>query len=224
LEGENVIKAWQWLKGWRARRRFRRALWKDWRAYRAMIDRHTQARGEFEFMAERLGVQVGAFDPWTPALEIVKRLQEARRDLRNGEQMYAEMRDRCVRAEAGLERVRAAGSTNHGAWPVPGLTAGEIERLALLVEEMGESLQATGKVLRHGWQSFSPFDTQQRTNRSALERELGDMRAAVNLMCDAGDLKQRNIGSYSAAKMARIFRWTHHQVVNQQQATGGERG
>ncbi len=39
---------------------------------------------------------------------------------------------------------------------LPGLSPGEIERLAILAEECGEVAQAVGKVLRFGWKASRP--------------------------------------------------------------------
>ncbi len=46
-----------------------------------------------------------------------------------------------------------------------GLTDAQAERLALLLEELGEAQQAIGKILRHGYESMSPFDETKTTNR-----------------------------------------------------------
>ena len=63
------------------------------------------------------------------------------------------------------------------------MSPGEIERLAILAEECGEVAQAVGKVLRFGWEGQSPYGG--RVNRVALEREVGNLRAIVNLMLDS---------------------------------------
>ena len=52
------------------------------------------------------------------------------------------------------------------------LTPAESERLALLSEEMGEAIQAIGKILRHGYESTGPKTIVR--NRTSLEKELGD--------------------------------------------------
>jgi len=51
------------------------------------------------------------------------------------------------------------------------LSAAQVERLALLVEELGEASQAAGKILRHGFrQPGLPYD-----NARDLSLELGDV-------------------------------------------------
>jgi hypothetical protein len=49
------------------------------------------------------------------------------------------------------------------------LTPAEAERLALLLEELGEAQQIIGKILRHGYESYHPDDPET-TNRTLLAR------------------------------------------------------
>ncbi len=94
---------------------------------------------------------------------------------------------------------------------LPGLTPAEIERLAMLAEECGEVVQAVGMVLRHGWESSSPFESCGRQNRGALEKEIGNVRAVVNLMLDVDDLSLSAVQSWQGAKRKALPKWTHHQ-------------
>lgn len=95
--------------------------------------------------------------------------------------------------------------------PFNGLTAAEDERLAKLVEECAEVIQAITKIQRHGWDSVNPHDRTALPNRQELERELGHLDAAVSLLSQAGDVRTSNIMASSAAKTAigRVF--LHHQ-------------
>jgi NTP pyrophosphatase (non-canonical NTP hydrolase) len=93
---------------------------------------------------------------------------------------------------------------------LPGLTQAEIERLAILAEECGEVVQAVGKVLRHGWESQSPYGG--KPNRVSLERELGNVRAIVNLMLDSGDVRLGEVQTWQRAKKLGLGKWTHHQA------------
>ena len=113
--------------------------------------------------------------------------------------------------EVGQLRDRLREFTAHmeGGLP-PHLTPAEIERLAMLMEECGEVIQAAGKILRHGWASQSPYGG--KTNRVALERELGDVRAMVNVMIDAGDVRLADVQSWQRRKRERMAMWTHHQA------------
>ena len=89
------------------------------------------------------------------------------------------------------------------------LTPAEAERLALLLEEMGEAQQAIGKVLRHGYLSTHPDGGP--NNRQTLERELGDVRYAMIALCDAGDMNKQRIHDRADAKAELVQRYLHHQ-------------
>lgn len=90
------------------------------------------------------------------------------------------------------------------------LTPAQAERLALLSEELGEAQQAVGKILRHGYESFSPFDQTQTTNRSALEREMGDVMCALNFLTANGDLNDRNVSDRAYQKSETVLPYLHH--------------
>lgn len=94
------------------------------------------------------------------------------------------------------------------------LTPTEAERLALLAEELGEAIQAVGKVLRHGYENSHPDS--EVTNRQHLERELGDAYHAVVLMCSAGDLSVESIASRADEKAKTAVRHLHHQTKRRQ--------
>lgn len=95
------------------------------------------------------------------------------------------------------------------------LSPAEAERLAMLAEECGEVIQAVGKILRHGYESFHPNDLFNghpkpgaENNRDRLTHELADLLAVVEMM-DADhaiiDAKARD------AAFARKMRYAHHQ-------------
>ena len=89
------------------------------------------------------------------------------------------------------------------------LTPAEAERLAMLLEELGEAQQAIGKILRHGYESKHPNGGL--TNRHDLEREIGDIHAALRLLTLSGDLDGSAIALAATKKMARINVYSHHQ-------------
>lgn len=91
------------------------------------------------------------------------------------------------------------------------LTPAEAERLALLAEEMGEAIQSVGKILRHGYESYHPAHPTGPNNRQSLERELGDVFAAVNLMFDAQDLDVIKVKTAIIYKLKRVKQYLHHQ-------------
>ena len=92
----------------------------------------------------------------------------------------------------------------------PNLTPAELERLALLSEELGEAQQAIGKILRHGYDECHP-ERRGSCNRHELEKELGDVRAAIVLMLAAGDIHDGSMEQYAKEKAARVGRYMHHQ-------------
>lgn len=73
--------------------------------------------------------------------------------------------------------------------PFNGLSHAEAERLAMLAEEAGEVVQAVGKVLRHGYESYHPDDPRGIPNRALLENELADLHAVEIFMSDDGDIE-----------------------------------
>ena len=92
-----------------------------------------------------------------------------------------------------------------------GLSDAELERLAFLAEEMGEALQCIGKIQRHGYESYNPVVDTGMTNRRELERELGDVHAAIQLLTGIGDICGNNMLARKAAKLKNVQRWMHHQ-------------
>lgn len=91
------------------------------------------------------------------------------------------------------------------------LTPGEAERLALLLEEMGEAQQIIGKVLRHGYECYSPDDPARTTNRRLLEKELGDVLAAFDLIVTAQDIEASRVEAHRAQKHLKVRQYLHHQ-------------
>lgn len=92
----------------------------------------------------------------------------------------------------------------------PSLSPAEVERLALLLEELGEAQQVIGKILRHGYESVNP-DCSVDTNRANLERELGDVLVAIDFLLDYGDIEQWRLDDRKRVKHHRIWDWLHHQ-------------
>jgi NTP pyrophosphatase (non-canonical NTP hydrolase) len=91
-----------------------------------------------------------------------------------------------------------------------GLTPAEAERLALLLEELGETAQVIGKILRHGYESSNPFDEKRTTNRRLLSNELGDVLAAMMLMKFSGDINQKDLDEAKERKVVKADKYLHH--------------
>lgn len=93
--------------------------------------------------------------------------------------------------------------------PFNELSVAEAERLALLLEEAGEVVQAVGKILRHGYESYHPDGGP--SNRESLERELGDMAAAIEMMTRERDLNTPFIKQCQRDKLVKVQKYLHHQ-------------
>jgi hypothetical protein len=91
-----------------------------------------------------------------------------------------------------------------------GLADDEVERLALLSEEMGEAQQIIGKILRYGFEGYHPKD-QNTTNRMLLEKELGHIETARELMINAGDIDDESIADEANLKRDSVHKYLHHQ-------------
>lgn len=87
------------------------------------------------------------------------------------------------------------------------LTPAEAERLAMLAEEAGEIVQAVGKVLRHGYDSYHPNNPRM-NNRELLAKEITDFLAVVELM-DGDSILPSEAELDQAVRKKRKF--THHQ-------------
>jgi len=92
-----------------------------------------------------------------------------------------------------------------------GLTKAQSERLALLLEEMGEAIQMIGKIQRHGLDSFDPTKLNTPTNRKALSLELGHVLYAILLLSAQRDVFPSEIDKSATAKAKSIRMWLHHQ-------------
>ncbi len=88
------------------------------------------------------------------------------------------------------------------------LTNGEAERLALLLEELGEAQQAIGKILRHGYDSCHPDGGP--NNRERLEMELGDVEHAINRLCYHNELSYTEIEKWELIKATKVTKYLHH--------------
>ena len=103
-------------------------------------------------------------------------------------------------------------STNH----FNRLTPAELERLAILNEEMHESGQIIGKILRHGMESFDPTEIvpeggHPTVNRWLLEEEIGHVIWAIRTMCLAHDMNSDRIEKHATEKGPKAEKYLHHQ-------------
>lgn len=91
------------------------------------------------------------------------------------------------------------------------LTPAEDERLTLLTEECAEVIIAIAKIQRHGYESFDPTEEAPDSNRSTLAKEMGDVRAAMIMLCNAGDVSKENMHRHADNKLINVKQWLHHQ-------------
>jgi len=75
----------------------------------------------------------------------------------------------------------------------------EHEYLSILIEEMGEALHIAGKVLRHGWNPR--YKGIWYYNQQDLQKELGDVLAAIIRLCEAKILSEQVIHKRAAEKL-----------------------
>jgi NTP pyrophosphatase (non-canonical NTP hydrolase) len=98
------------------------------------------------------------------------------------------------------------------------LTPQQAEALALLLEACGEVVQAVGKALRHGLNSTHPDGGLD--NRALIEREAGDVAAAVEILVRLRVIHRPHIEAARVDKLARVERYLHHIALNQTDGAG----
>lgn len=93
------------------------------------------------------------------------------------------------------------------------LSEAEAERLGLLIEECGEVIQECGKILRHGFESYNPYDTDKISNRKKLEKEIGDVLLILEMMQVNKDVSQHSIQTFKTEKKYKINKFLHHNEI-----------
>ena len=92
------------------------------------------------------------------------------------------------------------------------LSAAQLERLAYLAEEMGEAIQAIGKIIRHGYESRNPLEAEGVTNREFLIEELADILYGIALCSEKKDISEDALVSACESRAnSRPHLWFHHQ-------------
>jgi len=89
-----------------------------------------------------------------------------------------------------------------------GLTPAEQERLVCVAEEMGEAIQAIGKILRHGYGSKHPKGGP--TNRETLAREMGDVYATMYELMNHRDVNAHLVQESCDNKPLNMKKYLHH--------------
>lgn len=83
-----------------------------------------------------------------------------------------------------------------------------VELLTLLIQATGRSHQAIGKVLRHGYAGGDPAKTE--NNREGLEREVGDVLGVISLLLANGDLRLDELERCAKEKLVRMRPYLHY--------------
>ena len=89
----------------------------------------------------------------------------------------------------------------------------EAEAIALVAEECGESVQAAMKILRHGMESYDPASTHGRNNRQDLERELGQVLAAIDILIEQRIVFVEGLRDARREKLQSVAHYLHHAKV-----------
>lgn len=92
------------------------------------------------------------------------------------------------------------------------LTEAEIERLVILIEEAAEVQQIASKILRHGYGSYNPFDEKKTPNRELLNKEIGDLQSAIDMLSDYHDINEASIAVYANRKKDGRKKYLHFNV------------
>lgn len=105
--------------------------------------------------------------------------------------------------------VRQLCETRRGEKGVLSFQADELERLAMLAEQLGRTAEAVGRVTRHGWDRA--HDSIPRTNRTMLEREIGKLQAVVDFMVQRGDLEKQQMRHWREVEDRAIPKFSRYQ-------------
>lgn len=92
-----------------------------------------------------------------------------------------------------------------------GLSPAHAEALALIAEECAEVIQAIGKIQRHGLASEHPDS--HIPNYRTLQREVGDLLAALRVGEVQGLIDWRSVIAARDSKLVKVARYLHHAKV-----------
>lgn len=91
------------------------------------------------------------------------------------------------------------------------LTAAQDEALALLAEECAEVIHAVTKIQRHGFHSTHPVSSV--PNVESLQKELGDVLAAIAIVKANTVVEQGAIDEARSNKLDVVAEFLHHAKV-----------
>lgn len=90
------------------------------------------------------------------------------------------------------------------------LTEAQAERLAVLLEEMGELQQAIGKIFRHGYNSCNPDVENHKGNRHDFSIECADVICAIQHCESENDLIHKVLNDRHSVRPEKIKKYLHH--------------
>lgn len=97
------------------------------------------------------------------------------------------------------------------------LTLAERERMTKLLQELLEAAKEITKALEHGFEA-TDGEGNVYNNRTAIEQELGDVMATLNLCVDRDDLCQDRLLAFAEAKVPEVTRYMHYQGTENAQS------
>ncbi len=90
------------------------------------------------------------------------------------------------------------------------ITKAALERFANYVEEVGETLQAMGKIIRFGNESKHPSGKGP-TNKDHFSSEVGNLKATIALMEEAGDINKTLVKEGEITKINKLNFYSFYQ-------------
>lgn len=97
------------------------------------------------------------------------------------------------------------------------LTAVEHEMISCASEEAAEIGMIIGKALRHGIDSCHP-EPGSKPNRFEIAREIGQLIAVMQIMCDVGVVHMNDVEAGRLEKWDKIGKYLHHVRIDGQRA------
>lgn len=97
------------------------------------------------------------------------------------------------------------------------LTPVEHEMISCAAEEAAEIAMIVCKSLRHGIDSCHP-DPGSKPNRFEIAREIGQLIAVMQIMCDVGVIHPNDVEFGRLEKFAKIGKYLHHVRIDGQRA------
>ena len=112
-----------------------------------------------------------------------------------------------ARRESEIAKMREAVASGNSV--ISGITAAEIERLALLAESCGDVARTVAMAVQFGMDSLGPHGGY--TTRQLLEHRVGNLYAAMSVLKDAQDVSEPSIRFWFARKKHLWFKRSRYQ-------------